>query len=341
MKQTLWKIKYYFKRLIGMDWKTFFVTVNVAKERSGKLWIVMFFDIIYCSIAYSAGYNDYIEFEFFLMNKEERKTYLTSPRSMAIAKKYNKMADAELVMDKAEFHNHYGQFISRGFLDLNKSNAKDLEVFLKNHDEVMFKVVDGNSGVGINKFVLSEHPDTDFDALYKQLIENKQFLIEEYFRQHPKMSELSSSSVNTIRMVTFIDDNKQSHLITAALKVGVGGYVDNIGQGGIYTILSDDGKVVVPFINQKGDHVSQHPITGKELLGFEVPNFTEVKKQIYKVSQVLPNIRYIGWDIAINEAGNLEIIEGNPFTGPFQLPASLATNKQGILPKLEKYMQNN
>lgn len=338
MKSAIWRIKYYFRRLFAMDWKSFFESVSLAKKRSGKLWIVVFFDMIISSFRYSAGYNDYIEFEFFLMNHAQRLTYLTAPRSMAIAKKYNEPSSTALLLDKSELYNHYGPFISRQFLDLKTANTDDLEKFIRKHKCVMFKVVDGNSGDGITKFDYDENQEVDFASLYDKLIENKQFLIEEYFVQHSKMAELSPSSVNTIRMVTFIDDHKVPHLITSALKIGVGGYIDNIGQGGLYTILSYEGVVVVPFINKQGDHVVVHPITKMDLIGFKVPNFKHIKDQILKVSMVLPKTRYVGWDISINQNGDLEIIEGNPFTGPFQLPASLAKDKQGILPKLSQYM---
>lgn len=338
MKQKLWRVRYYFKRLFGMDWKTFFTTVNVAKKRSGSSWIVMFFDIIISSFRYSAGYNDYIEFEFFLMNHKERLTYLTSPKSMAIARKYNNPKATETVMNKSQFHQHFNKFISRGFLDLRTASAKDLEDFIRKYKKLMFKVVDGNSGTGITKFDLAENPDTDFEKLYDELLEKKQFLVEEYFVQHEKMSELSSTSVNTIRMITFIDDQREVHLIASALKIGVGSYVDNIGKGGLYTILSDEGEVVVPLINQKGDHIAIHPITKMNLIGFKVPNYQHIKEQIKEVALVIPEVRYVGWDIAINQEGGLEVIEGNPFTGPFQLPASLAENKTGVLPKLQHYM---
>lgn len=321
-----------------MEWKSFFDSVSLAKKRSEKLWLVIFFDIIICSFRYSAGYNDYIEFEFFLMNHAQRLTYLTAPRSMAIAKKYNEPASTALLLDKSKLYNYYSPFISRDFLNLKTADANDLENFIRKHKKVMFKVFDGNSGDGITKFDYDGNQEVDFVKLYDKLIVNKQFLIEEYFVQHSKIGELSPTSVNSIRMVTFIDDYKVPHLITSALKIGVGGYIDNIGQGGLYTILSDEGVVVAPFINKQGDHVVIHPITNMELIGFKVPNFKHVKNQIMKVSMVLPNTRYVGWDISINQNGDLEIIEGNPFTGPFQLPASLAENKQGILPKLSQYM---
>lgn len=336
MKQKLWKIRYYIKRLFGMEWKTFFESVSLAKERSRKPWIVMFFDIIISSFRYNAGYNDYIEFEFYLMNHAQRQSYLTAPKSMAIARQYNDRERAGIILDKSQFHKYYGKFVSRAFLDLTEASLSEFTDFIKTHKNVMCKVVDGNSGVGITKVEYSEA--LDIQALYDQCLNQKQTLIEEYFVQHPKMAELSASSVNTIRMVTFVDKQGVPHIITLALKIGVGGYVDNIGQGGMYTILSEDGEVVVPFINQKGDHFSVHPLTKMNLIGFTVPNFEVIKQQILEVALVIPEVRYVGWDISVNVSGNLEIIEGNPFTGTFQLPASLALNKMGVMPVLSQYL---
>ncbi|HZJ87114.1 MAG TPA: sugar-transfer associated ATP-grasp domain-containing protein [Erysipelothrix sp.] len=336
MRQKLWKIKYYIKRLFIMQWGTFFKTAKEVSRRSGKSTIVSFFDIVIASLRYNAGYNDYIEFEFYLMNHEERKTYLTSAQSMSIARNHNKLSEAEKILDKAEFHNHYGKYVSRQSIDLRQEDKEAFINFVKEYKKVVFKVVDGNSGEGIDLYEYKE--DEDFDKLYDTLMKKEQYLIEEYFVQHPKMSELSDTSVNTIRMVTFIDSNQTPHLVVAALKASVDSFKDNIGPGGIYTIVDENGTVTVPFINQQGEHISIHPRTQKDLIGFQIPHFDNLKKQILDVAMILPDVRYIGWDIAVTPEGNIEIIEGNPFTGPFQLPASLS-GKKGVLPKLEKLMQ--
>lgn len=319
-----------------MQWSTFFKTATEVSKRSGKMWITSFVDIVVSSLRYNAGYNDYIEFEFYLMNHEERLTYLTAPQSMSIARTYNVLSEAEKIIDKSEFHKNYGKYISRESVDLRNIDVESFEVFVKKHKKLVFKVVDGNSGEGVDLYELKENED--FNKLYHTLLDNKQFLIEQYFVQHPVMSELSAKSVNTIRMVTFIDDQNEPHLVVAALKASFNSFKDNIGAGGIYTILDDDGKVHVPFINQQGEHVSTHPGTNQSLIGFQVPNFKHLKNQILEIAMVSPKVRYIGWDVAVNPQGNIEIIEGNPFTGPFQLPASLS-GKKGIYPKLKEYMQ--
>ena len=61
--------------------------VKKVKKQSKKKFIL--FDILYCSIKYQAAFYDYLEFEFYLLNKEQRKTYLTNGKNNEIIDLFN------------------------------------------------------------------------------------------------------------------------------------------------------------------------------------------------------------------------------------------------------------
>lgn len=46
------------------------------------------------------------------------------------------------------------------------------------------------------------------------------------------------------------------------------------------------------------------------MVGYKLPHFEELKSYIYKLCMIRPNIRYVGWDIAITPKG-FELIEVN------------------------------
>ena len=71
------KIKFLFKRLFTMDYTAMFRTINKVHKRSNKNRVWLFFDMIYCSIKYLAGYTDYFLFYFEDLTNEQRKTYVT------------------------------------------------------------------------------------------------------------------------------------------------------------------------------------------------------------------------------------------------------------------------
>ena len=65
-------------------------------------------------------------------------------------------------------------------------------------------------------------------------------------------------------------------------------------------------------------HISQrkfnkyiyHPTTHEKLVGFEIPLWDLAKKEVIKASQLLAEVQYIGWDVAILE-NSIALIEGN------------------------------
>ena len=55
----------------------------------------------------------------------------------------------------------------------------------------------------------------------------------------------------------------------------------------------------------------KHPITGKQILGYQIPYWEECKKFAEKAARHIPTVRYVGWDIVIMENGDFLLIEGN------------------------------
>lgn len=337
MKKLLWKIKYYFQRLKGVDWKGFKNAVDYAHQKSGKNRLFLIIDMIYCSLKYTAGYVDYNEFEFYLLNGKERATYLTLGQSHKVTQLFNDKEALQNFIYKDRFNVKFKGFVNRDYINLKETTAIDLQNFVEKHGQVMAKRPKDYVGRGITK--LYQKDITDYQELYDRLIANGQTLVEEFFKQHEAMASLSEKSVNTMRVITFLDDSNTPRVLVVALKSGLGADVDNIGQGGMYTILNDDGVVERPFIDKFGNHHSVHPTSGKDLIGFTVPNYRNLMEQVKQACLLEPKVRYVGWDIAVTPEANIEIIEGNYTSGPFQIIPSLSKDKTGVLPEYKKYIK--
>lgn len=241
--------------------------------------------------------------------------------------------------DKSIFVKRFSDYVHRDTFDIRESDADGLEAFVRKHGKVMAKRTTDYVGRGIEVVDVNENPTINFDDLYQALMDNRQYLIEEFFKQHPKMSELSPTSVNTLRVITFLDDEKIPRILVSVLKSGLGSHVDNIGQGGMYTILDDTGTVVYPFIDKDCNQHTKHPITGTDLIGFQVPHYEQLVSSIKEACLVIPQVRYMGWDVAVGVDGP-EIIEGNSSTGPFQVIPSMSDEKTGVKPIYDRYIKN-
>ena len=150
------------------------------------------------------------------------------------------------------------------------------------------------------------------------------------------MNKLYEKSVNTLRMFTFIKDGK-AHFLQAILKVGNGGVIDNFSNGGMYTYVDDEGIVFAPAIDREDDIYNEHPISKCKIVGFKVPMFDEAIALVKECATVVPEIAYVGWDVAISEKGPV-IVEGNCFPGVYQVKSSLSNKKEGLIPKYNEVM---
>lgn len=334
------KIKYLFKKIKNMRFKEY---VNHAKEIGKKIdksTFYVLFDMARCAFLYGSGYMDYFEFEFYLLNSKERKTYLTGKYNNDIVKKYNKKEDWHYLEDKGEFNKLFKNFLGRDFIDLREVSFKEFKEFISDKDKIVCKQASNCGGKGIEIISIDKSKlKNEYNTLkvYNSIMKKEEYILEEYIHQHKDLNKLYSGSVNTLRIISFLDNNGKAHILKAILRIGNNGNVDNFSSGGMYTFVNEEGKVYVPAIDEKGRIFYKHPSTNENIVGFEVPNFDKVKDFIEKISLVVPTVRYVGWDLVILD-DKIIVVEGNEYPGIFQVKPSISGIKEGDLPLFRKYM---
>ncbi len=139
------------------------------------------------------------------------------------------------------------------------------------------------------------------------------FVVQKAIRQHPEMLALNESTVNTIRLTTFM--YKGEFIPCAALiKVGAPNVrVDNYKHGGCLIGVNMDGTVLPWALDVKRKRITELP-SGVKLGdgGFtKVPCFDSVIETAKRAHYDIPKIKMISWDIAIDDENEAEIIEAN------------------------------
>lgn len=327
------KLKFLIKRLAKFNFSNMISTAKKISKKTHKCFVFVLIDIIYCGFKYQAGYNDYLEFEFYLLNRKQRKTYLTAGINNSIIKKYNNKAYWHLFDNKVEFNYKFEKYLNRAWLDLRRASLEEFENFVKTHKVIMVKPIDDCGGNGVEKLEINEN--SNCEEIYNKLKQNGQTLVEEFVTQHKDMNKLYSGSVNTLRIFTIYTD--KGYYLQGVLKFGNGGTVDNFSSGGMYTFVNDQGIVIAPAIDKKDDVYEQHPISKEKIVGFKVPMFDKAKALVCKAAEEVPEVAYVGWDVAITQEGPV-LIEGNCYPGVFQLRPSFSDKKTGVLPIYNKYM---
>ena len=312
--------------------------IKTVHERSGKSKISIFFDMLWCAKKYGAGYYDYEIFAFYNLNKEQRATFLTRLKSKKFIEYMNDPAKGHLIDNKDEFYELYKDYIGRGFLKLEDASKQEVEKFVSSREYLFGKLRDKECGIGCERIKVSDFKN--FDELYKYLKDKEFCTIEDNIVQHPDMNKLYSNAVNSLRIITVLDSKKVAHCIYIVQKMGLNGSI--IDNNCLFAPVDiETGKIKYPAHSgdtTKGIVYEEHPNTHIKLVGYKIPFVKEAVELCKKAALVVPEVRYVGWDVAITENGPV-IIEGNNYCAHdfWQLPPH-TPDKVGIIPTLKKYI---
>lgn len=310
---------------------------RMVSKYSGRSIFYVLFDMSKCILIDGVGYMEYNLFHFVDKPKELRKTYVDFNHSQALFKLLNDKDYMDVFDNKLLFNERFKEYIGRQFIDAANCSDAAFKKYCKGKKQIFCKPTNSCSGKGIYK-IIDITKNTDINELHQFMIDNNLFC-EDMIIQHPKMSELNKSSINTIRIVTVLKDNKV-YPMYAVLRIGTNGAkVDNVASGGIYTVLSDRGEIVNPCWSDKTiTTYTSHPDTGFKLIGFKIPMFAKAINLCKKAALVEKNIRYVGWDVAITPNGPI-LVEGNQLPGYDMCQNYFASGKDmGILPEFEKIL---
>lgn len=276
--------------------------------------IKIFFDFWISVLVFGSGINDFFQYNFYKRSYAERKTFIVGRKWKKILLKCNGSTKIELFDDKLKFNAKFNDFLNRDWVDVDKADYKSILEFIYNHDAFFVKQNIGSGGNGIVKY--NSKDIRDVEDFYK-IINGKSLLLEEAINQHESLAEFNPSSVNTIRVVT-IRDKSEVHKMDAVLRMGNGEKsTDNFHQHGLAMKLDvNTGEVVSAAIDKSNNKYEYHPVSNKKLLGYVVPNWDKVIDTVTRASKVSEDVRYVGWDVAILDNGEVSIIEGNCSSDP-------------------------
>lgn len=140
------------------------------------------------------------------------------------------------------------------------------------------------------------------------------YVITEYIEMHSDLKKIYPQSVNTIRVMVLNQSCENPHIVQTYMRVGSSktGLTDNIAYGGLAVYVDkNDGFYygAALLMDHKYISTSVHPDTGVKLEGY-LPNWEIVKEGVLQVSHMMPQLEYLGFDIAITEMG-FKILEIN------------------------------
>ncbi|MCI6496667.1 MAG: hypothetical protein MSA01_06400 [Anaeromassilibacillus sp.] len=330
---------YVLRILKGASFSRMSKVIDKVKEKSGKNKVSIFFDMVNCSIRYGAGYYDYLLSEYYNMNGAERKTYMTRVKNKNLIMSLNDQNYSYIFDQKNVFDEKFKDFLGREVLDIAKIDLERFKKFVEGKESFFAKPYIGESGKGIEKLHVADFKSVE--ELYKYVTnKEKNFgVIEEVIVQHPDAARIYPPSLNCLRIVTLVKDNVP-HLVYAVFKTGNNGnVVDNLESGGLAAKFDmEKGEICGQGHMSSMEKYDVHPYTGIPFKGYKLPYLKEIKEMVFKAALVVPEIKYVGWDVCITENGPA-IIEGNDYPG-YDFPQYYddGTPRVGLLKRIQEIL---
>lgn len=302
------KVKFFINRVKSIQFKRMNEVLNreAKNNNKSKLWVKT--DFAKCVFKYKLGYVDYMKGHYVSLNKNDRTKMLTGENYRKLLAYLNPISYRLTMDDKLVCNKIFHNYINREYIDLRVSSVEDFKKFTKDKKNVFAKLVDGFGGDGVTKIKINEIED--YEKLYKKLIKKRQYLIEEEIIQHETLNEINKFAVNNIRIVTILKDN-EVHVLERILRIN-DGLTDTISSHDIQGRLDEKGNLISRMVDDDLNIFPLHPVTGFKFEGIKVPFMNETIELCKKAAKEIPNIRFIGWDIALTPVGP-EIIEVNPY----------------------------
>lgn len=233
----------------------------------------------------------------------------------------------------------YKQYLAKYYYDIIKMNGKtcikalqDIPEGFGANFEDMFRLLrqekllalKPSSGTHGDGFYRMEYADGKYLINGKEMTEDEIvemisgfksiYIITEYLFMHKELKKIYPNSVNTIRVAVVNQSAYAPKIMQTYMRIGSSksGFTDNVGYGGICAKIDiESGRYYCP--QQIRDHkfipCPVHPDTGVAIEGI-VPNWDYMCKGVVDICKFMPELEYLGFDIAITDDG-FKIIEIN------------------------------
>lgn len=204
-----------------------------------------------------------------------------------------------------------------GFFYVNENitlKEEAIDLCLTIREFVIKPTIDSRGGrnVVLFNFKKEQKLNKSNKELIKELFEkySKDYIIQEVVTQHDDLSLLNSSSVNTIRVFSYLRKT-EAHILSTTIRVGNNGdFTDNVAAGGGSWGIDKFGIVKPVGYDNKYNKI-ESTSSGLRMAGIKIPQFKELIADAKKSHLNMPNFRLISWDFTVNNDNEVILVEFN------------------------------
>jgi len=300
--------------------------------------------MIWCSLRYGSSFVDYFNFRFYEKDHQQRQAYATMGFMYKYHREINDQNKIKEVDSKELFPKKFGAWCNKSYV-FTKDENNQIFQFIKSKTghKLVFKDPESTAGKSINIVSITEKENQFFignqnasDFINKAFQSKQSIYCEDFIQQHDAIQAISPTGVNTLRIISMVTKEKTVDIIAALFRISVNCPIDNYSAGNLAAEIDPiTGIVSKGGIRKRSacdDYHDVHPVTKMPIKGFQIPFWKETIQMINEAALIVPEVRTIGWDVAITSSGPI-LIEGNSQWNKdtFQIPSGIG--KKDILLK--------
>ncbi len=157
------------------------------------------------------------------------------------------------------------------------------------------------------------------DGMIAFLKDRNDWILTEVAEQHRYSRTIYDKTYNTIRLITTKDPKTNMFNILFALhRIGTDSTipVDNCSKGALVSKINlETGVLSAAKSLRTLDSYTVHPNSGAQIEGVHIPNWDMIKQKMLILSNKLPYLQFIAWDIIVKPDGEISVIEANNSSG--------------------------
>lgn len=274
------------------------------------------------------SFNEYaFQYEFHKLSEDERDDFVSRLKMDFFYRRYTPFAAKLIFREKRLFLNVFKAYVHREWLYAPESTYEAFEKLVTKYDCIV-KPCDGNLGRGIFK-IPKDYNKCNLKELFNSCV-NDHMLVEQCIDSCKELRDFHPQSLNTIRVVT-VSNREKAMVFGSFLRTGVGdSVVDNAHAGGIFAQIDvQKGVIESDGIDTNNNHFENHPDSGLQFKGFQIPHWETILSTCCEAAKETDS-PIVGFDVAINHNGQVELVEGNygPDFDVMQSPLKIGVKKR-------------
>lgn len=233
-------------------------------------------------------------------------------------------------MPKYYFHIKEGELLR--LMDCPEDINSDIDGIIdliKRDGDLALKLLAGSLGAGFYRLTYKNDnfyvntKETSLTELKKIIESLKGYLVTEYITSHKEIRKIYDVTPNTLRVQVIRDKNKDPEVIGDFMRFGTkkSGMLEITAAGTIFTGVNIKTGTIFDanrLMDNKLESLVLHPDTNQNM-EIILPNWSEIKQKVLDISDYIPQLSYLGFDIIITNDG-FKIIEINSLSALTFLP---------------------